>query len=131
MADEEGELLKLTQKTFADFGKRNQKRFYIIEDLTLACDACKTPEAKTSIREMTKKYFQELMREQNTANAQFQANMKKFKELQKKGPSKDFGKKVKQTIDKFTSVSLSKNSKLKLKVTSVKELPKLEYILKF
>jgi hypothetical protein len=129
--DEEEEMLQVLQKNLTQFGKQNTQRFRILEDLTLSCELCKTPEAKTSIREMTRKYFDELKREQGSLNTRIQNMLKKTKDFQKKKPSKDFGKKVAKMIDKFTSVHVGKNGKLKVKFKSVKELPELEFFLKF
>lgn len=128
--EEEEELLQLVSGELKAFGTKNERRFRIIEDLTLSLDVVKTPEAKKSIREMTDAYFKELAAESASTNARIQKMLNSKPALKKKGASPDFGKKIKGTIDRLTSVSVGKG-KLKLKVKDFKKLPQLQYELKF
>ena len=128
--EEEEEVLQLLDKNLSLFGKRNKQRFHILEDLSLTCDMCKTQEAKNDIRTMTRRYFDELRREQSSLNGQIQNMLKKSKSMKKSGPSKDFEKRAMKMIDRFTSIHIGRG-RLKLKVKSIKKLPQLEFELKF
>lgn len=118
---------KQFQLELTTFGKRNTRRFHIIDDLTLSCDMCKTPEATRSIQEMTRRYFKELQIEQNTLNKRIE---KMLKEAAKKGSgggkkaeNKDLERAARAMIDRFTSVHLGNNKRLKLKFNGLKKPP--------
>ena len=127
MEDEEIQMFQLELK---NFGKRNTRRFRILEDLTLSCDMCKTPEARQSITEMTRRYFQELQREQNVLNGRLQNGLKS-KKKDKKGDTKAMEKRAKKIIDQFTTVNLGGNRRLKLKFNGFKKPPYLIFEMKF
>ena len=130
MEDEE---IKAFQLELGTFGKRNTQRFRIMDDLTLSCDLCKTPEARQSITEMTRRYFDELMREQNMLNKRLDKirrdALKAGKDDKKSAKAMDMA--AKKAIDRFTSVHLGKNKRLKLKFNGFKKPPYLVFELKF
>lgn len=116
---------KQFQLTLDTFGKRNQQRLRILEDLSLSCDLCKTNEAKQSITEMTRRYFDELKKEEASMNKQLQ---RLLQQDAKKGggdkkEEKAREKEAKKMIDKFTSVHVGKNKRLKLKFNGFKNPP--------
>lgn len=127
--EEEDELLQSIHKQLSLFGKKNERRFRILDDLSLSCDACKTPEAKNDIRAMTQRYFDELMREQASMNNNLQKLLSQKKELKKKGLSKDFGKKAGKIFDKFSALHIGRG-KLTLKIKDFKNLPLLQFEMK-
>lgn len=115
---------KQFQLTLDTFGKRNQQRFRILEDLSLSIDNCKTNEAKQSISEMTRRYFDELKKEEASMNKQLQRMLQG--DAKKGGDKKDEKareKEAKKMIDKFTSVHVGKNKRLKLKFNGFKNPP--------
>lgn len=124
---------KQIQLTLDTFGKRNQRRFRILEDLSLSCDLCKTPEAKQSITEMTRRYFDELKREEASMNKQLQrvlqGDAKKGDGDKKDDKARE--KEAKKMIDKFTSVHVGKNKRLKLKFNGFKNPPYIVFDMKF
>lgn len=125
---EEEEVLQMFQLEMSKFGKSNLPRLRIIEDLSLSCDVCKTPEAKTSISEMTRRYFDELKREEATLNKSIDQMLKKAAQKSKdsktdKKSQSAMEKKAKQMIDKWTGIHIGKNSKLTLKFNGLKKLP--------
>jgi hypothetical protein len=135
MCDKESKALTLEFRTF---GKRNTQRFFILNDLTLACDMCKTPEARRSITEMTRRYFAELQIEEQSLNKRIQ---KVLQDAAKKGKKKD--KKANDTLDKALEtavrlavkkeieIRLGNSSKLKLKYRGLKKSPYVTFVLKF
>ncbi len=135
MCERETKALTLAFRTF---GKRNTQRFRILDDLTLACAACKTPEARRDLNEMTRRYFLELQLEQNSLNKQLDKIMR---EAAKAGGKKDKKKKdaVIQALEtaaviaikKEVSFKLSSNSKLKLKYRGLKKSPFVTFELMF
>ncbi|GGH25247.1 hypothetical protein SAMN05444007_103266 [Cribrihabitans marinus] len=123
---------KQFQLELTTFGKRNKQRFRIMEDLTLSCDMCKTPEATRSIREMTERYFQELMREQNSLNKRIDKMLKDAaKGGDKKSDNKALEKNAKRIIDQFTSLHLGGNRRLKLKFNGLKKPPYIIFEMKW
>lgn len=127
MADGDSKKFQLTLDTF---GKRNIRTFRILEDLTLSCDMCKTNEARQSITEMTRRYFDQLRKEQMTLNKQIQKMLAEAPKGDKKD-TKAFEKNAKKMIDKFTSVHLGGNKRLKLKFNGFKSPPYIIFEMKF
>lgn len=135
MCDKEVKALSLE---FRNFGKRNTQRFFILEDLSLTCDACKTPEVRLSIREMTRRYFEELRLEEQTLNKRLQ---RIIQDAVKKGDKKD--KKEKDAllstletaaliaIKKEVTFKLSSSSKLKIKYKGLRKPPYLTFEMMF
>ena len=132
--------VKQFQLELTTFGKRNKQRFHIIEDLSLSCDMCKTPEATRSIRDMTKQYFQELQREQNSLNSRIDKMLKNSAKKGGggakgagggKGDNKALEREAKKMIDRFTSVHLGGNRRLKLKFNGLKNPPYVIFEMKF
>lgn len=123
---------KQFQLTLDTFGKRNQQRFRILQDLSLSIDGCKTNEAKQSITEMTRRYFDELKKEEASMNKQLQRVLQG--DAKKGGDKKDDKareKEAKKMIDKFTSVHVGKNKRLKLKFNGFKNPPYIIFEMKF
>ncbi|WP_095588666.1 hypothetical protein [Actibacterium ureilyticum] len=118
---------KQFQLTLDTFGKRNQQRFRILEDLSLSCDLCKTNEARQSITEMTRRYFDELKKEEASMNKQLQRLLQQ--DAKKGGGDKKDDKarekEAKKMIDKFSSVHVGKNKRLRLKFNGFKNPPYL------
>ena len=133
---EEEEELQMFQLELNTFGKRNTQRFRILDDLALTCDMCKTPEARNSISEMTRRYFDELRREENTLNKRIDKVLRDAAK-KSKGKGKDkkamsaAEKRAKKMIDRFTSLHLGNNRKLKLKFNGFKKLPYVIFDMKF
>lgn len=110
------------------FGKKNQKTFHILEDVSLTCDLCKTPETQKSLTELSKEYVDELMREQDSLNKKFERLMRDLKSTgDGKQDNKELEKKAGKLIDKFTSVHIGKNKRLKLKFNGLKQPPFLVF----
>ena len=131
MDDEE---IKAFQLELNTFGKRNTQRFRILEDLTLSCELCKTPEARQSITEMTRRYFDELRREEASLNKRIENMLRdaaKKGGTDKKKDDKALENNAKKMIDRFTSVHLGGNRRLKLKFNGIKKPPYLIFEMKF
>ncbi|MAY85233.1 MAG: hypothetical protein CML02_00675 [Pseudooceanicola sp.] len=134
MPDEEEEEIQMFRLELDKFGQSNKRRFYIIEDLSLSCDMCKTPEAKQSISQMTRAYFDELKREEASMNASIDRAMKSAAKKRGKNGSVDakaMEKKAKKIFDKFTALHLGGTKKLTLKFKGFKKPPFLVFEGKF
>jgi hypothetical protein len=128
MDDEE---IKAFQLELNNFGKSNTQRFRI---LTLSCELCKTPEARLSITEMTRRYFDELRREEATLNKRLDNMLRdaaKKGGKDKKKDDKELENNAKKMIDRFTSIHLGGNKRLKLKFNGIKKPPYLIFEMKF
>lgn len=131
MDDEE---IKAFQLELTTFGKRNTRTFHILEDLTLSCELCKTPEVRQSITEMTRRYFDELRREEATLNKSIERMLRdagKKGDKDQKKDDKSLENNAKKMIDRFTSIHLGGNRRLKLKFNGLKKPPYLIFEMKF
>ena len=135
LCDKEVKALSLEFRTFE---KRNIQRFHILHDLSLANDACKTPEVRLSISEMTRRYFAELQMEEQTLNKRIQ---KIVQDAARKNDKKD--KKEKDAVikaleaaalaaaTKTITAKLNSKSKLKFKYKGLKKPPFVTFEMKF
>lgn len=129
---EEEEQVQMFQLELKTFGKRNTRRFRLLDDLSLTLDMAKTPDLRNNLQEMSRRAIAEMMKEENTLNKRIE---KIIRDANKGGPKKKdnkaLEKRVKKLIDQFTSVHLGNNKKIKLKFKGLKKPPFVQFEWKF
>ena len=131
MDDEE---IKAFQLELNTFGKRNTQRFRILEDLTLSCELCKTPEAQAVDHRNDPPLLRRAAREEASLNKRIENMLRdtaKKGGTDKKKDDKALENNAKKMIDQFTSVHLGGNRRLKLKFNGIKKPPYLIFEMKF
>lgn len=101
--------------------KKNEKRVKLLDDLTLDCDLCKSKEAKEAIETMRDRELKTLKGDLDS----FGKQSKKLFESLEKDEQKGIDKRVKDLIEKKTTIFNKNGVKVRIKPTYTDGVPGL------